>query len=223
MVKSRKKINSRGFSLVELVVAMAVASVVVLLVGSLMTNGSKWFSSENTKVTIQNELQEISEQLESAIMETTYLCIDTSDTDVSYVYTGKWNQSENKWTDDIGTERVIICKGSKLYLRTKKIDKTDIDSQDKGYELSDKVSDFKVNLNNTLKDWPEGETHSTAGYVVGPVSVNVNVVLTYNKKTMSLSKEIRLRNKMTEIQITDASGNMKTYSVLTRSQAAKYD
>ena len=43
MVKSRKKINSRGFSLVELVVAMAVASVVVLLVGSLMTNGSKWF------------------------------------------------------------------------------------------------------------------------------------------------------------------------------------
>ena len=139
MAEKRKQLNNRGFSLIELIVAMAIAGVVSILIASLMTNSSKWFSTESTKSILQNELQDVTEQLNTAFMEATGIRIE-KDGEVTYIYTGEYDDSLGNWKNPTGSERVIIRKGEKLWLRTTKPD--DVDNQDAGYLLTDKLEHF---------------------------------------------------------------------------------
>ncbi len=93
MAEKRKQLNNRGFSLIELIVAMAIAGVVSILIASLMTNSSKWFSTESTKSILQNELQDVTEQLNTAFMEATGIRIE-KDGEVTYIYTGHIHRSD---------------------------------------------------------------------------------------------------------------------------------
>ena len=46
IIKERKKRNNKGFSLVELLVALAVSATVITIVGSFITQGSKFYNKE---------------------------------------------------------------------------------------------------------------------------------------------------------------------------------
>lgn len=87
------------------------------------------------------------------------------------------------WKNPTGSERVIIRKGEKLWLRTTKPD--DVDNQDAGYLLTDKLEHFSFELNNVTKDWPDAvkDTKTTKGYVTNPISVHIDIGLAYRKKT----------------------------------------
>lgn len=217
MADGRKQINNHGFSLIELIVAIAISGVIVILVGSLMINSSKWFSSETAKSAVQNELQDVSEKLDSVLMEAVSITIEKSG-GVTYIYTGDYDESTGVWKNATGTERVIIQKGNNLWLRTVKPE--DIDNQDKGYLLTDKVSSFDIAVND-IKNWPAGGTSKTTdGYVTNPVSVNVKLELLYRKRSVGIDKDIRLRNKISKCSVSDSTG-VKVYEVISKTVADK--
>lgn len=221
MAEKRKQLNNRGFSLIELIVAMAIAGVVSILIASLMTNSSKWFSTESTKSILQNELQDVTEQLNTAFMEATGIRIE-KDGEVTYIYTGEYDDSLGNWKNPTGSERVIIRKGEKLWLRTTKPD--DVDNQDAGYLLTDKLEHFSFELNNVTKDWPDvvKDTKTTKGYVTNPISVHIDIGLAYRRKTTKITQNIRLRNNPGQVTLTGSSG-AEVYEVISRAAAAKFE
>ncbi len=63
--------NNKGVTLIELVIAVAISSIVILMVGMFMNVGVNTFSSNQSEITIQQETQKTLNQLNTWTMEAT--------------------------------------------------------------------------------------------------------------------------------------------------------
>lgn len=70
-----RKLNNKGLSLVEVLVALAIASIVATLIMSLVTSGSRFYRKQSNSIDLQNELQETSNKVADALMEATELYV----------------------------------------------------------------------------------------------------------------------------------------------------
>ena len=52
-----RKLNNKGLSLVEVLVALAIASIVATLIMSLVTSGSRFYRKQSNSIDLQNELK----------------------------------------------------------------------------------------------------------------------------------------------------------------------
>ena len=77
MTNSRNK----GFTLVELMVTIAISSIVIVSVAALMGNVSRNYKTANEKVSLQMEAQTILNQLNQMIMESTNVVFSDIDGD----------------------------------------------------------------------------------------------------------------------------------------------
>jgi prepilin-type N-terminal cleavage/methylation domain-containing protein len=64
------KKDNRGFSLIELIVSLAVASIVILAIGTLMSVGTRSYYSTNTETELQKESQIAMNQLNDLLIKT---------------------------------------------------------------------------------------------------------------------------------------------------------
>lgn len=63
--------NNKGFSLIELLVSVAIMSIVMVIATTMMTNSSRYFERQSAMVEVQNESQLITNHLSEAVMEAT--------------------------------------------------------------------------------------------------------------------------------------------------------
>lgn len=162
--KKALKLNNEGFTLIELLVALAVSGVVILMISILMSNGSSMFKSERSKIELQNELQAVDGFLTEVLMEAKTLDIDTTDSDLNTIYTGKRGASKELLSIDgnsISTERIISFAPGTNSLYTSK---SYVENLTKGYLISGFVSEFSVSIDNSCKVYGEEET-TKKGYV----------------------------------------------------------
>ena len=82
--------NNKGFSLIELVIAMGISSIVLLMVSIMLVRGTSIYREENDDVNMRNDYQLIRNQLDQAIMEAKSLVIETQGNDI-IIYTGDIN------------------------------------------------------------------------------------------------------------------------------------
>lgn len=57
MKDNNSKLNNQGFSLVELLVALAISGIVIVMISLLIVNSSNLFNNENKNIDLQNEFQ----------------------------------------------------------------------------------------------------------------------------------------------------------------------
>ena len=62
------KLNDKGVTLVELIIAIAVSTIVIAMVITFLTAGTKSYTSANDEVSLQMESQTVMNQLEDMIM-----------------------------------------------------------------------------------------------------------------------------------------------------------
>ena len=94
-LKKGKKHNNKGFTLTEVLVALAVSSVVITIVIAFISQGSRFYKTQSNTINLQNELQETSNVITDTLQEATYLSI-TSNSKNLEVYTGSYEIKEEK-------------------------------------------------------------------------------------------------------------------------------
>ncbi len=190
------KLNNKAFSLVELLVTMAVSAIVLLVIGAFLTSGTRSFNKQSNSIDIQNELQSSSNFVIDALMESTELNIK-NETDAIVITTGDFD-ADNK------VEPKLIC----WIKDTKKLFVTDMSSEEmadsaddisEGYCVSKYVTNFTINIDEESYEHDEAGNRVTIdGKVVlkKAIILNVSIKVGNNGEERSDSRTIKLRNKL---------------------------
>lgn len=195
-----RKLNNRGLSLVEVLVALAIASIVATLIMSLVSSGSSFFKKQSSSIDLQNELQETSNKIADALMEATKLSI-TDDSAMLVVKTGDFSEANPK----VKPKCIIWVKphddmGGMVYVMDTDAPAS-IDEAYEGYCMSKYVSDFSIKIDDScLKLDDDGNVKQDAlgNKIYGqPIVLNISIKVSNDDESKQDSKTITLRNRIT--------------------------
>lgn len=194
------KRNNKGFSLVELLIAMAVSSIVLTALVLLVAQSVKSYSKQTSLAQIQSDADVVLNQISKSILEADIVYIDKS-SDYVKLYT--------KTVDDTSdpTSPKHIKWGYYYDKNEKKLYYTD-DMLSKKSEACDYVEDFDVKLsksNFTLKD----------GHIIEVLPTNpelqVSITLERMRSKRTVTREYMSRNRIGEnITLQKATGGEVT-------------
>lgn len=199
-LRTGKKHNNKGFTLIEVLVALAVSSVVITIVIAFISQGSRFYKTQSNTINLQNELQETSNVITDALQEATYLKI-TSNNNALSVYTGSYKIVEGKklFINEKGSSRYILRDGSGIYIYDK-ADMQYITDKDKpGYRYSNNIEAITVSINDKCKT-KVGDSK----VITQPVMLDVYIKVTHNDTSRFENKTITLRNKIQSLEINGA-------------------
>jgi len=204
------KLNDKGFSLVELLVAMAIAAIVSTLIISMMISSTSMFKNENEQIDLQNELKIVQNQLTEKFMEAKAINVVNSGDDVR-IYTGEIDINTNKLLveSEAGkhTECVITYTDGKLYLTGKYMD-----SIPDGYLLSENVLDFDIDIATVpgeeemiVKNEDNSYSTVTRYFYDNPISIKLTLKIGTEKENKTDELVLKIRNKIDDYRIYSVS------------------
>lgn len=217
--------DNKGFSLIELLVTIAVSSIILLMISFMLVQGTKLFKSENEEIDIQNEVQIVRNQITEVIMEAKSIVIVEAGEDI-VIYTGSVNDSNNclvaetagaDGSSAVTTERIITYDRSehKIYISS-----THASAVAEGNMLSDCVVDMDISINDKcMKHTGEGETQEK--YYVNPLSVDLEFKLACGSEETDMNVSVRVRNILNEVIIYKTDGTDTLLINATGKQAYK--
>lgn len=199
-LRTGKKHNNKGFTLIEVLVALAVSSVVITIVIAFISQGSRFYKTQSNTINLQNELQETSNVITDALQEATYLSITPDSKNKKLeVYTGsyeKTKEGKKLFTSVKGSSRYILRDGTGIYV----FDKADtgyITEEDKpGYRYSNNIEEITVNINDKCKT-----KVGNSKVITQPVMLDVYIKVTHNDTSRFENKTITLRNKIQSLEV----------------------
>lgn len=199
-LKKGKKHNNKGFTLIEVLVALAVSSVVITIVIAFISQGSRFYKTQSNTINLQNELQETSNVITDALQEATYLKIASYNNALS-VYTGSYKIVEGKklFINEKGSSRYILRDGSGIYIYDKADTQYITDKDKPGYRYSDNIEAITVSINDKCKT-KVGDSK----VITQPVMLDVYIKVTHNDTSRFENKTITLRNKIQSLEINGA-------------------
>lgn len=217
--------NNKGFSLVELIVSVAIMSLVMVIATTMMTNASNYFERQNARVEIQNESQLVTNHLSEAVMEATGMqfTYDESTGAGTYIL----------FSDDSkGNQRVMYYDYDKhsLYMvsyEKKKVADVLTDGSwiADAYLISDEITSFHIDYDWGYSTSPEDINPSTepsteAGtdpadapqkVVRNPIKVRITFTIAHNRASGDFEITADCRNTLEKITI-----NGVEYAALSR-------
>jgi prepilin-type N-terminal cleavage/methylation domain-containing protein len=199
-LKKGKKHNDKGFTLTEVLVALAVSSVVITIVIAFISQGSRFYKTQSNTINLQNELQETSNVITDALQEATFLSITSDSKNKKLeVYTGsyeKTKEGKKLFTSVKGSSRYILRDGTGIYV----FDKADtgyITEEDKpGYRYSNNIEEITVNISDKCKT-----EVADSEVITQPVMLDVYIKVTHNDTSRFENKTITLRNKIQSLEV----------------------
>lgn len=201
-----------GFSLIELLVAIAISGIVILMISFIMVQGTTLFKGENEVIDLQGELQIVRNQLSEAIMGAkSVVVVETSGEENKdmIIYTGEVDKETNKLAvqssgGTLTTERVIAYVDGALYIST---DRNDVVSE--GNLISKYVSGMKIEFNESSKVVDDaGRIHYK-----NPFSVDITITLQNGDHKSDITMNVRARNILEKVawyEVGDLSDLLKS-------------
>lgn len=196
-----RKLNNKGLSLVEVVVALAIASIVAILIMSLVTSGSRFYRKQSNSIDLQNELQETSNKVADALMEATELYV-SEQSGMLVIKTGDFSGTSKvkpkciiwvKPNDDVNGMVYVMDTDAPLSM----------DDAYDGYCMSKYVSDFSLKIDDScLKLDDDGNiVYDALGNKIyeQPIVLNVSIKVSNDNESKQDSKTITLRNRITAL------------------------
>ena len=88
-----KKTNNQGFSLVELILAIAILAIIMVALASFMGTTTRTYTRTKNDIEVQEKGQQLYDSIADKMMQATCIRIGTSDGSEYYSYQAKRNMS----------------------------------------------------------------------------------------------------------------------------------
>ena len=200
--------NNKGLSLIELVVALAISSLIITMLSALILNSMKSYNKQSLNADLQNESQVILNSLADSIMESTIIDLE-SNANKLLLYTGE-RDVNGLFTTSTG-KCISWENGTTLYRFDE--DKSNMQPADMpGYIMSEYVKSITVTVDESCRkekvevDLAGNET--TVVYYTNPIVLDIKLDIEKFKEKTTTTQKVRLRNTLTSIKI-----NGTTYEV----------
>ena len=186
---------NKGFSLVELLVTLAVSAVVFATVAYFLSSGTNFFKKQSNSVYLQNSLEESMNIVTDAILNASAFEYNTT-ADTITVYTGLYDSTGFTSTDV--TSRMIQWdkNESKLYCINAVSLPTDEDLL-AGFVIAHKVTDFHISMNESCV---QTDFDGTV-YYSQPLVLDISITLENSGQDRNSSKTITIRNDVARLVI----------------------
>ena len=195
------KSNNKGFSLVEILTALAISSVILLGVTAFMNGGSVSYRTATTQIALQDDVQETMNYLTDLLQRSMYVIMengknvdaDSEKEKILYMFMPKKDSLNGEYEvyyviDDVNTGNVYVANkilapnsaeyNSSLTMDTTKGNSFCVQSN----LLAEGVRDFEANI----------EEDATSGEIT---LVNLSIRFRKNNKDREASIAIRPRNR----------------------------
>lgn len=199
MKRMRKK--NKGLSLIELVVAVAISSIVMLMIATIVSSSLKSYTRESMNAKAQNTQQLVMSKLSDVLMES-----QTFVQNGNLVETSSRSAAGDTYVEKVGKSIYYDSTTKKLYLSSTPWDK--ITGDVKMYVLAEDVEAFEITFDvsentykETIKDKDTG-VEETKTYLVEHPTVKVRMVVTSGKKKpVEYTQSVVLRNSISNAKI----------------------
>lgn len=218
--------DNKGFSLVEVMVVVAITSFVFLMAFAFIVNSNRMFNREAAKIDFQSESQLIVNNLNEAFMEATKLEIK-KETLGTIIDLGNYDATSFASLDKTFCRRLYFDSGTKYlglivnssYLAsdysTLVAARSTGDEQLDGYRLSLWVSSFDAQIDDSCHKTATTAMGTTEDVFLNPLKVNVSFTLTNGSDSKEYKISVKLRNSLESV-VTDLGlgDGLKTYRVV---------
>lgn len=231
------KNNNKGFSLIELIVSVALMSIIMIIATGMLTSAARYFEKQSAMVELQNEAQLVTNYLSEAIMEASAMEITT---DAAGNGTYKLYKTDSK-----GNQRIMYFDQAttSLYMVTFKdnLEPGSASYADTGFLVSDEVQSMTLSFDYGVETSPEeiagaseeaedggvgvtpgepaepGDPEEPTVYVVrNPLKVKIVFEIVHGKASSEFEISASCRNTLDEVVVNNADGTSVTYKAYNR-------
>ncbi len=188
------KLNNKGLSLVELLVALAVSLIVISAVVALIGNGVNSSRKQVNQAQVQEEANITMNNISDSVMEASDLKISTSGT-------GDKNTILLRVDSSTGEYKEYVFNESKheLYINTQATEADPNDSAVQNNLLCSNVTSFKVQIMSTSLETEGDNLNTVIKKIKNPIQLKVSITLEKSGFKRDISRVTGLRNSLDEI------------------------
>lgn len=189
-MKKGIKLNNKGLSLIELLIALAISSVILGAVAMLVTNGVSGYNKQTTTSTLQDDANLTMNHITNAIMEANTIdLVQTEDGSNTYTFV---THDESETTTGITSNKYILNEDTgTLYV-------ADIDGNlASASPLCTNVERFQVQLTRDSIITSGGAGVNRVVQIGDVVQFKVTITLKVNNIEREVTRYTNVRNKLT--------------------------
>ena len=112
--RKRQKLNNRGLTLIEMVIAIAIIGIFSTVVITFITSGANFYRKTSITTKLQSDMQTTLERIENAIMDT--------NKSIAYTYSNGGSAIENDINQPVTAEKEVVCTSTDLSVSAKEGD-----------------------------------------------------------------------------------------------------
>lgn len=112
--RKRQKLNNRGLTLIEMVIAIAIIGIFSTVVMTFITSGANFYRKTSITTKLQSDMQTTLERIENAIMDT--------NKSIAYTYSNGGSTIENDINQPVTAEKEVVCTSTDLSVSAKEGD-----------------------------------------------------------------------------------------------------
>ena len=195
--------QNKGFSLVEILVSLAVSSIVLIVVGVFISTGTSFFNNTSRTIELQNELMEVSNKVNDSLMQATYIEIENGSSTSAEgltIYTGELSVDKKSFVTGKNSAKKVEWTGKndkKLYVTDTPTWEGSLDKRP--YCYGNMVTNISVSFSEDC--YTMAEDGSYIWFFEQPIIMEVAITVSDGKESRSDSKTITLRNKIDKLKI----------------------
>ena len=112
--RKRQKLNNRGLTLIEMVIAIAIIGIFSTVVMTFITSGANFYRKTSITTKLQSDMQTTLERIENTIMDT--------NKSIAYTYSNGGSAIENDINQPVTAEKEVVCTSTDLSVSAKERD-----------------------------------------------------------------------------------------------------